>query len=38
MAAARPATLADLSRIPGIGARKLADYGDAFLNVIREAD
>ncbi len=38
MAAKRPATLADLSRIPGIGARKLADYGDAFLNVIREAD
>ncbi len=37
MAAARPATLADLSRIPGIGARKLADYGDAFLQVIHEA-
>lgn len=37
MAAKRPATLADLSRIPGIGARKLADYGDAFLQVIHEA-
>lgn len=37
MAAARPATLTDLARIPGIGARKLADYGDAFLQVIHEA-
>ncbi|MFL9840280.1 DNA helicase RecQ [Sphingomonas sp. ST-64] len=37
MAASRPATLADLSRIPGIGARKLAAYGDAFLEAIREA-
>ena len=37
MAAKRPATLTDLARIPGIGARKLADYGDAFLQVIHEA-
>jgi len=37
MAAARPATLTELARIPGIGARKLADYGDAFLQVIHEA-
>ncbi|QDX27053.1 DNA helicase RecQ [Sphingomonas suaedae] len=37
MAATRPATLAELSRIPGIGARKLAAYGEAFLEAIREA-
>lgn len=37
MAATRPASLAALSQIPGIGARKLAAYGDAFLDVIREA-
>ncbi|MBX3593521.1 DNA helicase RecQ [Sphingomonas sp.] len=37
MASARPATLADLSRIPGIGAAKLASYGDIFLEVVHEA-
>jgi ATP-dependent DNA helicase RecQ len=35
MAASRPATLAELAEIPGIGARKLEAYGDAFLDVIR---
>jgi ATP-dependent DNA helicase RecQ len=35
MATARPASRADLSRIAGIGARKLDAYGDAFLAVIR---
>jgi ATP-dependent DNA helicase RecQ len=34
MAAAKPATLAALSRISGIGARKLDAYGQAFLAVI----
>ncbi len=37
MAAARPDTLSALSRISGVGARKLDAYGDAFLSVIREA-
>ena len=37
MASLRPATLGALSRISGIGARKLDAYGDAFLQVIREA-
>jgi ATP-dependent DNA helicase RecQ len=36
MAAARPASLAAMSRISGVGARKLEAYGDAFLQVIRE--
>jgi ATP-dependent DNA helicase RecQ len=36
MAAARPASLAELGAIPGIGARKLEAYGDAFLAVIRQ--
>lgn len=36
MAERRPTTLAAMSTIPGIGARKLADYGDAFLTVIGE--
>ena len=35
MAATRPATLAALGRITGVGARKLEAYGDAFLAVIR---
>ena len=35
MAAARPGTLDQLGRIPGIGARKLEAYGDTFLRVIR---
>jgi ATP-dependent DNA helicase RecQ len=37
MAAARPDSLAAMSRISGVGARKLDAYGDAFLQVIREA-
>jgi ATP-dependent DNA helicase RecQ len=37
MAAARPDSLSAMSRISGVGARKLEAYGDAFLQVIREA-
>jgi ATP-dependent DNA helicase RecQ len=37
MAARRPAGRAELSLLTGIGARKLDAYGDAFLEVIREA-
>ncbi|WP_375398216.1 DNA helicase RecQ [uncultured Sphingomonas sp.] len=37
MAAARPDSLPALRRISGVGERKLAAYGDAFLQVIREA-
>ena len=36
MAARRPASLADLSGIPGVGEKKRAAYGEAFLKVIRE--
>jgi ATP-dependent DNA helicase RecQ len=36
MAATRPMTLRELGEIPGIGARKLEAYGDAFLAVIRQ--
>ena len=32
----RPETLAQLSRISGVGERKLADYGEAFLDVLNE--
>lgn len=35
MAQARPASLADLGRVGGVGARKLDAYGDAFLQVIQ---
>ncbi len=35
MASERPATRAELARIPGVGARKLDAWGDAFLAVIR---
>ncbi len=35
MAQARPASLAALGEIGGVGSRKLEAYGDAFLNVIR---
>jgi len=35
MAARRPATLAQMRDIPGIGARKLEAYGEAFLTAIR---
>ncbi len=34
MARSRPQTLQDLARTPGVGASKLARYGDAFLRVI----
>ena len=37
MAALKPASRAALSAITGIGARKLELYGDAFIDVIREA-
>ena len=36
MASERPATRADLATIPGVGAKKLEAWGDAFLNVIRQ--
>ena len=36
MAMARPADLAQLGEIGGVGARKLAAYGEAFLAVIRQ--
>ena len=36
MAHARPTTLAELGAIPGIGAKKLEAYGDAFLAEIRQ--
>jgi ATP-dependent DNA helicase RecQ len=34
MAATRPRTMAEMGRIPGVGARKLEAYGAAFLAVI----
>ena len=37
MAAQRPTSRAQLGMLSGIGARKLDAYGDAFLQVIREA-
>ena len=36
MAAARPATLAALARVGGVGAKKLDAYGETFLRVIRD--
>ncbi|WP_298199028.1 DNA helicase RecQ [Novosphingobium sp.] len=36
MAATRPQSLDDLGRIGGVGDRKLAAYGEAFLQVIRQ--
>jgi len=36
MAATRPQSLAALGRVPGVGDRKLASYGEAFLTAIRE--
>jgi ATP-dependent DNA helicase RecQ len=36
MAATRPASLAELGDVGGVGARKLEAYGEAFLNVIRQ--
>ena len=38
MAARRPASLAELAEVGGVGARKLEAYGDAFLAAIRRAD
>jgi ATP-dependent DNA helicase RecQ len=35
MADRRPSTLDDLHDIYGVGARKAADFGDAFLDAIR---
>ena len=35
MAADRPASRAELATIPGVGAKKLEAWGDAFLDVIR---
>ncbi len=37
MAADRPATLADLGRVSGVGARKLEAYGAAFLEALQQA-
>jgi ATP-dependent DNA helicase RecQ len=37
MAASRPKSLAALGRLPGVGERKLASYGAAFLAVIQDA-
>ena len=34
MAAARPATTAQLAQLPGIGAKKLEAYGERFLRTI----
>jgi ATP-dependent DNA helicase RecQ len=36
MASERPATRAELAAIPGVGAKKLEAWGDAFLAVIRQ--
>ena len=36
MAASRPADLAEMGRIGGVGTRKLDAYGDRFLEVIRQ--
>ena len=33
---ARVSTLADLSRVPGVGAAKLDRYGEAFLSALKE--
>jgi ATP-dependent DNA helicase RecQ len=36
MATLRPSSLAALGEVPGVGARKLEAYGDAFLEVLRQ--
>jgi ATP-dependent DNA helicase RecQ len=36
MARDLPETLSDLRRIPGVGDKKLADYGEAFLAALAE--
>ena len=38
IAAARPANLADLSRIQGVGETKLKRYGEAMLAALRAAE
>ena len=38
MAALRPGSLAAMAEVPGVGSAKLERYGQAFLQVIREAD
>ncbi len=35
MAQARPASMAELGRVSGVGAKKLDAYGDRFLDCIR---
>ncbi len=37
MAKVRPSSRAELARIRGVGGKKLEAYGDAFLNLIRQA-
>jgi ATP-dependent DNA helicase RecQ len=37
MAATRPANLSEMEALPGIGARKLEAYGEAFLDAVRRA-
>ncbi|WP_420023257.1 DNA helicase RecQ [Cereibacter azotoformans] len=37
IAEARPSTLADLDRVGDLGAQKMERFGDAFLDVLREA-
>ena len=36
MARLTPANLTEMSSVKGVGARKLADYGQRFLNVINK--
>ena len=38
IAAMRPATPRQLLAVPGIGARKLEDYGDEILAIVAEID
>ena len=37
MAEKRPSTLEDLRRVHGVGERKIARYGEAFLEALEEA-
>lgn len=37
IAEARPTTLADLDRVGDLGAQKIERFGEAFLDVLREA-
>ena len=36
MASSRPGSLAELGTLPGVGAKKLEAYGEAFLKAIRD--